>query len=671
MVSPWCSQRLLRAFIVMFGGLAAVSSFSSSYRSLARLKSSNGQASRSSTLMRSPSSLSMTSPTYFFQLPTTTNRKDKRFKWPKKLLEKRRRLRKNGRRGGLKANGTSNSYLEFLDSLSGKKFRSFRWYISQETVNGMNNKTNTDAVIGTALQTLDTIVDKGDTFMSSLATPSIREDIERRSPWYKSDWIDAFKKKRQTIPAIMFLYFACLSPAVSFGTIASEITNGSIGIVEFLLSCGFSGMTYSVLCGQPMAFIAPTGLTLAFISGLFRYCTLKGLPFFPVYSWVGLWTAGFMVALGLGGSSALIRFCTRFTDEVFNGLLSLNFIYEAVSSIKRNFHLADPMNLTMPFVALGMALMTFWSTMTTISFQTSKYLNKKARTMIKDFGPVTIFVLMSLINQHPWFRKFGVPTLSVPEHLQLAGGRNLFVPLNAIPTTIKLLCSLPAILLTSLFFMDQNISVRVVNNPDNKLKKGEAYNLDMVALGLITAATSITGLPWMCGATVQSMNHVRAMTESHFNETTGEVEITEVTESRFTGFAVHAMIAATVGILPLLHFVPIPVVSGVFLFLGRKLMSGNSFLARIRDMMAETNRLPKTHPVHKVGRRKMNIFTMIQVACLIGLWSFKSHPSTTIFFPSMIGLLVLVRSFLLPKFFTEDELEALGDPTPRGRISFR
>jgi hypothetical protein len=38
--------------------------------------------------------------------------------------------------------------------------------------------------------------------------------------------------------------------------------------------------------------------------------------------------------------------------------------------------------------------------------------------------------------------------------------------------------------------MDQNISVRVVNNPDNKLQKGSAYNLDMVALGLITGGTS-------------------------------------------------------------------------------------------------------------------------------------------------------------------------------------
>jgi hypothetical protein len=106
--------------------------------------------------------------------------------------------------------------------------------------------------------------------------------------------------------------------------------------------------------------------------------------------------------------------------------------------------------------------------------------------VVKDFGPVTIFVIMSLINLHPWVRKFGVPTLHVPASFQLAQGRDFVVPLNAVPLSVKLLCSFPAFLLTSLFFMDQNISVRVVNNPDNKLKKGEAYNLDMVALGLIT-----------------------------------------------------------------------------------------------------------------------------------------------------------------------------------------
>jgi hypothetical protein len=546
-------------------------------------------------------------------------------------------------------------YPEYLEKID--RIRGYRRKLSRRHFLNTTAENYAQAI---SIATNRTKIDK---VVNLVVSEDMKEDVRRRRKVYLSDWTDGFKTLK-VIPAILFLYFACLSPAVSFGTIASEITQGSLGVVEFLLSAGLSGMLYAVICGQPMAFIAPTGLTLAFISGLFRYCTVKNLPFFPVYSWVGLWTSFFFITLGLGGSSQWIRYCTRFTDEIFNALLSVNFIYEAVTSLKRNFDEADPLNLTMPFVSLAMALTTFWTTMSVATFQTSKYLNQKTRTVIKDFGPVTIFCLMSFFNHQRWLRKFGVPTLNVPQAFQLAGGRNFLIDLNAIPLDVKLLCALPAVLLTSLFFMDQNISVRVVNNPDNKLQKGPAYNLDMVALGLITGLTSMVGLPWMCGATVQSLNHVRAMTETRFNEVTGEPEIVSVTETRLTGFVVHALILGTVGLLPLLQTVPIPVVAGIFLFLGRKLMSGNSFLQRIRDMFVEKSRLPDDHPIKFIGRRKTSLFTIIQVGCLFGLWGFKQNSATAIFFPGVIGLLILLRATVLPKLFTEEELLDLGDPTP-------
>eukprot|EP00532_Pseudo-nitzschia_australis_P013305 CAMPEP_0168208348 /NCGR_PEP_ID=MMETSP0140_2-20121125/2018_1 /TAXON_ID=44445 /ORGANISM="Pseudo-nitzschia australis, Strain 10249 10 AB" /LENGTH=586 /DNA_ID=CAMNT_0008134735 /DNA_START=572 /DNA_END=2332 /DNA_ORIENTATION=- len=490
------------------------------------------------------------------------------------------------------------------------------------------------------------------------------KDIERRKKHYVSDWTDGFKHWKKVIPAVLFLYFACLSPAISFGTIASQITNDSIGVVEFLLSAGASGMVYSIICGQPMAFLAPTGLTLAFISGLFRFCTLKGLPFFPVYSWVGLWASLFLTFLGLGGSSQLIRYCTRFTDEIFNALLSITFIYEAANSLRRNFQRADPNNLTTPFVALAMALSTYRATDKASAFESSKFLNQKIRRFVKNFGPVIIFIAMSAITSVPSVAKFNVPTLSVPDHFQLANGRNFLIPINSISNSVKMLCSLPAILLSALFFMDQNISVRVVNNPDNKLKKGPAYNLDMVALGLITGVLSVLGLPWMCGATVQSMNHVRALTDSIYNPETEEIEIVDVTETRLTGFLVHALIAGSLLLLPVVRLIPIPVVSGVFLFLGRKLMKGNSFLQRIRDTFVEKKRLLEDNPIRVLGRKRTALFTGIQLLCLMGLWGFKENPSTAIFFPSAIGMLMVLRTFVLPKIFDEEELVELGDPTP-------
>ena len=513
-------------------------------------------------------------------------------------------------------------------------------------------------------------IDQHNGLMDFFISRQFRRDVNARRKVYISDWVDGFRDLKKVVPASLFLYFACLAPVVSFGTISALITDGNIGIVEYILSSSLSGMVYSMICGQPMAFIAPTGLTLAFIGALFKFCGLKGLPFFPIYSCVGLWTSGLFIALGLGGAGSLIRFCTRFTDEVFNALLSVNFIYEGLASLRRNFEESDPSNLTMAFVSLTVSWATWFLTTAATTFEYSRYFNQKVRTSIKNFGPLIVFVLMSVLNQLPIIRNIGVPTLAIPETLHLSGSRSFLVSLSSVPFYAKILCAFPAILLCGLFFMDQNISVLVVNKPENRLRKPVAYNLDMVALGIVTLGLSLTGLPWMCGATVQSLSHVRALTETRFNEETGEPEIARVTETRLTGFLVHALILCTLRLLPLLGFVPLPVVSGVFVFLGCKLMSGNSFLRRILDVFVEKSRLKEGllsegHPILKIGRPKTAAYTAVQVLCLISLWLFKQNDSISIFFPSVIGFLMVIRTYLLPRFFTEKELTALGDPTPQ------
>ena len=168
----------------------------------------------------------------------------------------------------------------------------------------------------------------------------------------------------------------------------------------------------------------------------------------------------------------------------------------------------------------------------------------------------------------------------------------------------------------------------------------------------------------MCGATVQSVNHVKAMTKTKINEETGEEEVAGVIETRVTGFIIHALIASTIFLLPLLRYLPIPVVSGVFLFLGRKLMTGNTFLQRIKSLFVSPKKLPEGHPIHTVGRKKINAYTLLQFGCLCGIWSFKQCSLTAIFFPSVIGVLMLIRSKILPKFFTERDFIALKDATP-------
>lgn len=53
-----------------------------------------------------------------------------------------------------------------------------------------------------------------------------------------------------------------------------QVTQGTLGVIEYVISCGVGGMVYAAFGGQPMTFIGPTGLTLAFMTALYRCSTL-------------------------------------------------------------------------------------------------------------------------------------------------------------------------------------------------------------------------------------------------------------------------------------------------------------------------------------------------------------------------------------------------------------
>jgi HCO3- transporter family len=81
--------------------------------------------------------------------------------------------------------------------------------------------------------------------------------------------------------------------------------------------------------------------------------------------------------------------------------------------------------------------------------------------------------------------------------------------------------------------------VRTVNGFN--LKKGESYHLDLLVLSVIVFLQSITGLPWVCAATVQSLNHVRSMANTKIGFD-GKETTEDIVETRLSGFVIHAAI---------------------------------------------------------------------------------------------------------------------------------
>lgn len=58
-----------------------------------------------------------------------------------------------------------------------------------------------------------------------------------RTKFYKSDWSDGFNRK--SLPAIMFLYFACLLPAVAFGGIATQVLRTELAEMPTWMPAGY------------------------------------------------------------------------------------------------------------------------------------------------------------------------------------------------------------------------------------------------------------------------------------------------------------------------------------------------------------------------------------------------------------------------------------------------
>ncbi|KAI0560227.1 anion transporter [Gracilaria domingensis] len=498
-------------------------------------------------------------------------------------------------------------------------------------------------------------------FAPSYWTKGLRDDIKRRLPLYLSDWIDGLRFK--SIPVILFLYFACLAPVVAFGGLTFALTNGSMGVVEFLLSSGASGMVYALFSGQPLTFISPTGLTLAFTVALFGFCQVAAVPFLPTYAWVGIWTSLILLIAVIVNLSDVIKFCTRFTDDIFNSLIATNFIYEATRALIKPFLLFG-VDKTNPFMALSLALGTLISARLLTGLRTSRYLFKRARSTIADFGPVLSIAVMSTMAAIPVVAKVGLERLSIPSTFSLAGGRPFLVPIMATPMSLRLLAIVPALLLTCLFFLDQNISVRVVNSARHKLKKGPAYHLDMLVLAFCTFACSLVGLPWMCAGTVQSLTHVQALAEVESRN--GRDEIVSIQENRLTAFFVHAAILCSLFLLPVVSRIPMAVISGLFLFLGINMMNGNDFLSRIRYMFMDPNLYPEDSPMKTVPAMQVHLFTMLQVSCLAMLWALKLNKKTSMFFPAVIATLMLIRSQVAPKLFPEKTLDTLDSELSDG-----
>lgn len=480
----------------------------------------------------------------------------------------------------------------------------------------------------------------------------VREDLRRRAPW----WVDDFRVglNLKVIASALFMYFACLAPAIAFGGLLHELTNGQIGAVETLLASAVCGTLWAVFSGQPMAIVGATGPNVIFTGILYGICRRYDIPFLPTAACVGLWSMLFMWILAATDASVLIRYFSRFTDEIFAVLIGLIFIVGAVEDIARGFTDENTASDT-ALLTLILALGTFGIARALSQFRRTPYLRPRVREFLSDFGPAIAIFSMSAVALY--MHMVDLPALPVPETFQPTAERSWFVnPMDA-PRWVWLASALPAMLLTILVWFNQNITARLINSPDNKLLKGPAYHWDIAVMGSLLGLMSMFGLPWVVGAVVRSLNHVKSLDRS--DQGLG------VLENRISNMSINGLIGVSLLMLPLLAYIPMSVLFGVFLFMGVGTLGGNQFADRLRLWFMDPERYPETHYLRAVPKRIIHLFTGVQLVCLALLWIVKSS-AIGIAFPFFVAMLVPVR-MALGRWMNPEHIALLdGDETPSG-----
>jgi hypothetical protein len=482
----------------------------------------------------------------------------------------------------------------------------------------------------------------------------LRSDVAVRIPHYISDFTDAMHRK--VVSSTFYLFFACLANAIAFGALSGFLTHGEIGTIEMIVATAIGGISYALFSAQPIILLGGTGPIVIFTALLYQACAVLEIAFITTYAWVGIWAGAILLVLSITNASNWMRYFSRFTDDIFAALVSIIFIVEAVGNLWAGICEPGQSTDTRAMIAV-LALGTFAIAIAFAMIGRSERFRDSVLIKVSDFGPSIAIAVMAIVAfSFPWISVQG-PVLP-PSFEATTSGRPWSVDIFAAPPWVILASVVPACFAAILLYLDQNITSRIINKSGEAFKKGKGYHVDLMIVGALTFGFSLFGMPWIVAATVHSVNHLKGL--SGVREVAGKAQ-RYVIENRVSALVVHALIAASIFLLDLVALIPVPVLFGLFVYMGYVSLQGNDFAFRSLQTLRS---LVKSGPIgpDEIENVAVRRYTVLQAAAFVVLWVVKSSV-IGILFPIFIALCVPFRIHIA-RWFEDKDLEVLDDFDP-------
>ncbi|NXK56605.1 B3A2 protein, partial [Chauna torquata] len=436
-------------------------------------------------------------------------------------------------------------------------------------------------------------------------------DVRRRYPKYLSDFRDALNP--QCIAAVIFIYFAALSPAITFGGLLGEKTQDLIGVSELIISTSLQGVIFCLLGAQPLLIIGFSGPLLVFEEAFFTFCTSNDLEYLVGRVWIGFWLILIVLVMVAFEGSFLVRFVSRFTQEIFAFLISLIFIYETFSKLAKIFQEHPLHGDVRANDTDAEAEAEAWRNSSAAPANgtgghAAKVTGQPNTALLSLVLMAGTFFIAFFLRKFKNSRFFPGRKLSVPSGFSVTAPDKRGWVINPLgektdfPVWMMVASGLPAILVFILIFMETQITTLIISKKERMLQKGSGFHLDLLLIVALGGFFALFGLPWLAAATVRSVTHANALTVMSKAVAPGDKpKIQEVKEQRVTGLLVAVLVGLSIVIGELLRQIPLAVLFGIFLYMGVTSLNGIQFYERLQLLLMPPKHHPDVTYVKKVG----------------------------------------------------------------------
>ena len=227
----------------------------------------------------------------------------------------------------------------------------------------------------------------------------------------------------------------------------------------------------------------------------------------------------------------------------------------------------------------------------------------------------------------------------------------------------------------------QNVSSLTAQARHFPLQKPAGFHWDFFLLGCTTFIAGILGVPMPNGLVPQAPVHTDSLTIYKTNLNliaTAEGEDAEirrpitkpvaVVEQRISHFVMGLGIIGTMTgpLLIVLHTMPAAVFAGVFFTVGWGSVGSSGIVRKAVFLLLENRFVQRDEPLLTVRRRKILLWISCQVFGVASCVAI-SQTIAAIGFPVLIIALIPWRVWIIPKWFSQEELDVLDDLTANNK----